>query len=258
MARCTRLTGGGYEGQWDDVNNAGQGVGTLMNVPPWGEQHWFLWDGQMHDLGLNGQALGINDLGQVVGASTAASGEWHVFLWEDGTSYDLGTPGGGFGYAEDINNVGQIVVMGYDPSGDFRPFLWDDGVMYELPHPLGNSPCYAQTLNDAGQVVGWCGFYSAVLWRRLTPVEHLGSCAALVSELEAQDVLNKGQAHSFINKINLATAMLNDGKNTPAINVLEAFQNEASGYVNGGNVTPEQGAELISCVQVVIDDATRS
>ncbi len=61
-----------------------------------------------------------------------------------------------------------------------------------------------------------------------------------------------------MNKINVTTAMLNDEKNTPAINMLEAFQKEASGYVNGGNIAPEQGEELVSCVQVVIDDAMGS
>jgi hypothetical protein len=86
-------------------------------------------------------------------------------------------------------------------------------------------------------------------------VEHLEMCVALASDLETDGTLSPGQIHSLVNKIRLATALLNDGKNTPASNMLEAFQNEASGYVNGGNITPEQGEELLSCVQVVIDDA---
>ena len=112
-------------------------------------------------------------------------------------------------------------------------------------------------INDAGQVAGESGTASgqdhATLWRVLTPVEQLEQCATLAADLETQAALNHGQAHSLVNKINLATANLNDGKNTPAINKLEAFQNEATGHVNGGILTPEQGEELISCVQDVID-----
>ena len=108
-------------------------------------------------------------------------------------------------------------------------------------------------MNDAGQIVGMSqgvrGNRHATLWRILTPLEQLQRCTVPVADLEAAGVLTKGQAHSFVNKINLATAALNDGKNTPALNKLEAFQNEASGYVNSGKITPEQGDELISCVQ---------
>jgi hypothetical protein len=56
-----------------------------------------------------------------------------------------------------------------------------------------------------------------------------------------------------VNKINLATAMLNGGKNTPTLNMLAAFQNEANAYVNGGYLTQEQGDELVACVQGVVD-----
>jgi len=193
----------------------------------------------------------INDAGMMVGISLMITGPPHAFVW-DGVMHDIGE-----GTAYHVNNAGQVV-------GNPGPFLWADGIRHDLgilsgtPGSVG-SGFWSRAINNAGQVVGTStaasGQSHAILWRVLTPVEHLESCAALVSELEAQDVLNKGQAQSFVNKINVATAMLNDGKNTPAINILEAFQDEASGYVNGQNITPEQGEELVSCVQVVIDNA---
>ena len=62
----------------------------------------------------------------------------------------------------------------------------------------------------------------------LPPVEHLAA------ELESLAVLSRGRARSLVGMINMATAMLNDGKETPAVKSLEAFQDAAWGYVPGG------------------------
>jgi len=226
-----------------DINENGQVAGYSFTADALDA---FLWDGVMYDLG-EGDAHGMNDAGQVVGWCKTGSGETQACLWDGGVVHELGIWSGSFSFADDINEVGQVLIRNFPPSGG-ELWLWDKGVMQYL----GKGQPY--DLNNTGQVVG-NSILGATLWRRLTPVEHLESCAALVSDLEAQDVLNKGQAQSFVNKINVATAMLNDGKKTPAINMLEAFQNEASGYVNGGNITAEQGEELVSCVQVVIDAA---
>jgi hypothetical protein len=74
-----------------------------------------------------------------------------------------------------------------------------------------------------------------------------------VADLESQGILNKGQTNSLVTKIDGAIAMLEAEKTRPALNKLGAFQNEARAFVNGRKLTPEQGEELISCVQGVID-----
>ena len=76
----------------------------------------------MTDLGMTGQ--GINNVGQIVGASN-----YSATLWENGTIYELddlvdeSADGWELGGGYDINDNGWIVGLGWNPSGDFQSFL---------------------------------------------------------------------------------------------------------------------------------------
>src|SRR5260370_33645707 len=60
--------------------------------------------------GMNSQATGINNRGQVVGSSTLQGDAiTRAFLWEDGLMTDLGYVGGTVSKANSINNRGQTV-----------------------------------------------------------------------------------------------------------------------------------------------------
>ncbi len=69
----------------------------------------------------------------------------------------------------------------------------------------------------------------------------------LVEELCSTGFLNNGLCNSLINKLNIATAMLNDQKPTPAINVIELFIHEVEAMMSGNNpvLTYEQGQPLM-------------
>ena len=113
------------------------------------------------DLGTLGgtysEALAVNDLGQVVGASyTAGVPLLHAFLWtaHDGM-IDLGTLGGRYSGATWVNNGGQVVGESTVASdGSFHAFLWtaSEG-MIDLG-TLGGPVSAAQAVNESGQVVG--------------------------------------------------------------------------------------------------------
>jgi probable HAF family extracellular repeat protein len=99
----------------------------------------FLWTsgGGMQDLGDlpggndEGQALGVNDSGQVVGWSSGSpSGGSRAYIWTSGgglTDLNDRVTASGFGWslmvASAINNAGQIVGTGPNPSGDYHGFL---------------------------------------------------------------------------------------------------------------------------------------
>ena len=120
------LDGIGYGNTANAINNAGQVVGGGYGEPG----HAFLWesDNGVTDLGTLGGstsfALGINNLGQVVGEAQTSSGALHAFLWDSTTGmHDLGTLGGNYSKARGINNAGQVVGYSETTEGSEHGFL---------------------------------------------------------------------------------------------------------------------------------------
>ncbi len=90
----------------------------------------------------------------------------------DPTPTDLGVlPIYGHKYSEAyaINANGQVVGESYEADTPYpKPFIWQNGVMAQLPLPVGFYQGVAKSINDAGQVVGYCkdwdSQYQAFLW----------------------------------------------------------------------------------------------
>ena len=266
------------------INEAGQVVGYTETAS--GDTLAFLWEeGVMTDLGTLGGyrsvANDINDAGQVVGNSRTADGGSRAMLWRKltpaeidaqreplplssdtmdlagYTAIDLGTLGGEGSWALAINDAGQVVGNSQTASGDTLAFLWEDGVMTDLG-TLGGYRSVANDINDAGQVVGYSetasGDRHATLWRKLEPVEPVAELIAMVQPLFDDGILNQDQRRNLTNKLHIATAMLNDGKTTPAVIQMGAFIAEVGGLMSGENpvLTEEQGQLLVDAANQVI------
>jgi probable HAF family extracellular repeat protein len=116
------------------INNRGQVVGH-SDLTDDATAHAFLWtrETRMSDLGtIPGDfasfALGINDRGEVVGASVDANFNPRAFLWDNGAMVDLNTlipanSGLSLQLAESINSSGQIVGFGQTSTGEVHGFL---------------------------------------------------------------------------------------------------------------------------------------
>ena len=92
-----------------------------------------------------GQALGINDAGQVVGFQTSTN---RAALWDlSGNVQDLGTLGGSYSRATAISPSGQVVGVA-DTATSSHAFLWDPETgMQDLGTPPGISGSGANAIS---------------------------------------------------------------------------------------------------------------
>jgi probable HAF family extracellular repeat protein len=93
----------------------------------------------------------------------------------DPTPIDLGVLpiyGHEFSTASAINNAGQVVGVSFEQYKPPMPFIWQNGMMTPLPLPDGSVEGGATSINDTGQVAGYCidgdSHFKACLWTQET------------------------------------------------------------------------------------------
>jgi probable HAF family extracellular repeat protein len=114
------------------------------------------------DLGTNVTAYGINASGQITGCAPAGGATVHAFIYENGTTTDLGTLGGAGSCGFAINAGGQVAGYSQDASGVPFAFLYASGSMTNLgslpastwPGSTSAPGSIALALNDSGEVAG--------------------------------------------------------------------------------------------------------
>ncbi|QNA88507.1 DUF3466 family protein [Massilia sp. Dwa41.01b] len=159
----------GIRSQANAVNNLGHIAGgtDIGGAPNWPLTPFLYRDGGMSDLGpFNGpwsEAMAVNDLDQVVGYAGYAprGGELYprgAFLWDAGTTYDLGAlTGSDYSYANGINNLSQVVGW-YGDGLATRAFLYENGSLLDLNTLIDPASSWvvsdATAINDLGQIVG--------------------------------------------------------------------------------------------------------
>lgn len=185
--------GNAHNGAANSINNRGEIAGDVENGMPdstcpaldptlgQSQQLQFrpvVWRGKaMHELpnpdgddDPDGVAFGINDKGQVVGATGTCSAfnatsnqtylqGQHLVLWEHGTATDLGNLGGiasgGGNIALTINNRGVVTGLSGTPDGSFHGFLWThEKGMQDVGTISGDVASVALSSNTAGTIVG--------------------------------------------------------------------------------------------------------
>lgn len=146
-----------------NANDSGQIVGYYNDGI---HDRPFLYSGGvMSDIGTlkvggEGEALSINNVGQVVGYSSWSGGSQHAFLYTvAGGMRDLGTMktnNAGVSTAKAINNAATATIVGHAAGNTFvqHAFAYTvTGGMVDLG-TLGGSASSANAVNDNGQIVG--------------------------------------------------------------------------------------------------------
>jgi probable HAF family extracellular repeat protein len=165
---------GGQNTRTQDINNAGQVVGTSTSTVNQSDRA-VVWNSTTPtNLGAtlgslaagSSDATAINNSGQIVGGSEMGglNGRSSI-VWNGTTPTSLGPNT----YAYDINDAGQIA--GYIPFGRdaYHAAIWNGGTPTDLG-TLGGTHSYAYGINSSGQVVGLStlagnsGMGHATLW----------------------------------------------------------------------------------------------
>jgi probable HAF family extracellular repeat protein len=122
---------------------------------------------------LRSTAWAVNNRGEIVGESTAPSGETHAVRWIGGGGpIDLGTLGGANSVAYGVNDLGVVVGASDTASSARHAFAWSsDHGMTDLGVLPGARECAAVDVNDRGEAAGYCvvppyNARHAVLWSR--------------------------------------------------------------------------------------------
>jgi probable HAF family extracellular repeat protein len=170
---------GGYSGALA-INRSGTAVGFASDTAN-GFGRAVLWaNNSIVDIsnGLESEARGINDFGQVVGEATTPSGAERAFLWDNGTTEYLGTLATGRrSEAFSINNNGDVVGTAdviSSLSFETNPitheiiittnyhdhaFLFSNGSMVDLNSMISTNSGWelynAFGINNSDQIVGW-------------------------------------------------------------------------------------------------------
>jgi len=179
---------GGVNGEAGQINSRGEVAGNVENAvldptcvglgtPQKFEEKPVIWkNGEIYELPTylgdpDGWTFGVNDKGQVVGASGGCStlnsqtGVYvlsrHALLWDRGEVTDLGNLGGSGAVgpgnvALGLNNRGQVIGVS-DLQGDttYHGFVWTkDGGIKGLGTLSGDVTSVALGINDEGAIVG--------------------------------------------------------------------------------------------------------
>lgn len=136
------------------VNDSGTiaGESTAGN----GDAEWN--NGRISILGP-GQALGINNLGQVVGVRGTPYTPGQAFIWgPGGGGMEIlpMLPGALFSKGQGVNNSGEVVGWSQTASGFNQAFIWTStGGTQDIGNLGGIYGALALAINDSDQVVGY-------------------------------------------------------------------------------------------------------
>ncbi len=193
LNRYRQATGAYAFGNGDVAHASFYDAGVITDLGAWGDDQ------------RESHGAGINDLGQVVGATRLFGGDERVaVIWENGTSRRVvGFPNEVSANGIAINAKGHIV--GQSSNGSSGNGFFNDGISSTKLARVGSQPFTPRALNIHDEVVGWfdsaSGSGDAALWVKGRSYKLMslldGSSAGWTSLFWAVDINDSGQIVGF-------------------------------------------------------------
>jgi probable HAF family extracellular repeat protein len=143
------------DGAHDTVDASGSSHDTITLGNDIGEMTTYTYILFSNPLSTNlTHALGINNLGQIVGRYDYEAKNADGFLYSGGTFTSIAVPGAEITEAWGINDTGQIVGDYEDSTLSIQGYLYSDGKFTNIEFP-GATSTSARGINDAGQIAGY-------------------------------------------------------------------------------------------------------
>jgi probable HAF family extracellular repeat protein len=262
--------GGGFGSVPQDINNAGQIVGsasTTITTDLGPMAHAFLWqNGAMTDLGVlpgdeDSGASAINSLGVIVGSSGRTDPDtyqqfYKPFIYQNGQMTAIPVPGTE-SFGGDINDLGHVVGT-MRASGAVTPWhawIYKDGVVTNLnsvkPTGTGLHLAFANAINNAGQITGVAmdaqGRYHGFL---LTPCDDACGPPPAVPSINITDV-TKTEGNSGTTNFAFAVSLSAPTTATVRVNFMTANLKAVAGvdynFANGTLIfSPGQTSKTVN------------
>jgi probable HAF family extracellular repeat protein len=130
------------------INNLGQILGAST-----AGGNFIYARGTFTTVGAPVYANAINDLGQIAGGGDGADGQYG-YVYTRGRVMDLAVPGAEVTTALGINDWGQTIGQYDNPDGSVQKSFLDTGGTFTTINVPGSALTYAFGINNLGQIVG--------------------------------------------------------------------------------------------------------
>jgi probable HAF family extracellular repeat protein len=202
------------------------------------------------DLGIEAGAYstsyGINNSGQVVGASSylkGTGGNPHPFLYSNGIMSELGGLSVFGGYAQSINSSGQVTGLSYTNNVLHHAFLYSNGVMQDLG-TLGGDRSVGNAINTIGQIVGGSSTSTGQLHAFMYSngvMQDLGTLGGTSSTATAINSLGQIVGRSFLPGNSVAHAFVYSNGVMQDLSSIPGSWNTAMGINDSGQIIGYNG-----------------
>ena len=160
----------------------------------------------------------------------------------------------------DVDLTNEMVVVSFNAADDPASFAFPAGDNEFALHPVqvaSVDPVVQTAYYDTTARAFSVPARTTAVFLAQRPIgEQIDVLIDRVDALEADEVINGGQANSLLAKLEAMQKSAANGRIRPAVNQANAFINEVEAFMAAGLLSPEQGQQLKSTAEKILQSLT--